>query len=41
MHVRSFTYDHDGAGRLTAILENGGTTVASLSYDSLGRRADA
>jgi RHS repeat-associated protein len=36
-----FTYDHDGAGRLTAILESGATTVASLSYDSLGRRTDA
>jgi RHS repeat-associated protein len=36
-----FTYNHDGASRLTAILENGGTTVASLNYDVLGRRADA
>ncbi|MGH8178549.1 MAG: RHS repeat-associated core domain-containing protein, partial [Steroidobacter sp.] len=36
-----FKYDHDGAGRLTAILENGATTVADLTYDFLGRRADA
>jgi RHS repeat-associated protein len=36
-----FRYDHDDAGRLTAILENGATTVASFNYDSLGRRADA
>jgi len=35
-----FKYDHDGAGRLTAILENGGTTVANFNYDFLGRRAD-
>jgi RHS repeat-associated protein len=36
----SFLHDHDGAGRLTAILENGATTVATLVYDSLGRRSD-
>ena len=36
-----FKYDYDGAGRLTAILENGATTVASFNYDLLGRRADA
>ncbi|HKU17422.1 MAG TPA: RHS repeat-associated core domain-containing protein, partial [Steroidobacteraceae bacterium] len=36
-----FTYGHDGADRLGAILENGGTTVASFNYDGLGRRADA
>jgi RHS repeat-associated protein len=32
------TYDHDGAGRLTAIRENGSATAAaSFSYDALGR----
>jgi RHS repeat-associated protein len=36
-----FRYDYDSAGRLTAILENGGTTVANFSYDSLGRLSDA
>lgn len=36
-----FTYDHDGAGRLTAILQSGATTVASFNYDLFGRRADA
>jgi RHS repeat-associated protein len=36
----SFLHDYDGAGRLTAILENGATTVATLVYDSLGRRSD-
>jgi len=36
-----FRYDHDGASRLTAILENGATTVASFNYDFLGRRTDA
>ncbi len=36
-----FTYNHDGASQLTAILESGATTVASFSYDFLGRRADA
>jgi RHS repeat-associated protein len=36
-----FRYDYDGAGRLGAVLENGGTTVANISYDFLGRRADA
>jgi RHS repeat-associated protein len=35
-----FLNKHDGAGRLTAILENGATTVANFSYDELGRRAD-
>ncbi|HEY7641678.1 MAG TPA: RHS repeat-associated core domain-containing protein [Steroidobacteraceae bacterium] len=35
-----FRYDYDGAGRLTAILENGATTVANFNYDSLGRRSD-
>lgn len=36
-----FRYDYDGAARLTAILENGGTTVANINYDFLGRRSDA
>jgi YD repeat-containing protein len=35
-----FVHKHDGAGRLTAILENGATTVANFNYDELGRRAD-
>jgi RHS repeat-associated protein len=33
-----FVYSYDGLDRMTAILENGGTTVASLTYDSQGRR---
>jgi RHS repeat-associated protein len=37
----SFVSTHDGAGRLTAILENGATTVADFNYDTLGRRSDA
>ncbi len=36
-----FTYDRDAAGRLTAILQSGATTVASFNYDFLGRRSDA
>ena len=36
-----FTYEYDAAGRLTTIRENGATAVASFTYDSLGRRADA
>jgi RHS repeat-associated protein len=36
-----FSYEYDPAGRLTTIRENGATAVASLSYDNLGRRADA
>ncbi|MBB6091982.1 RHS repeat-associated protein [Povalibacter uvarum] len=36
-----FTFNHDGAGRLTGILESGATTVADFFYDDLGRRADA
>jgi RHS repeat-associated protein len=35
-----FVKKHDGAGRLTAILENGATTVANFNYDELGHRAD-
>ena len=35
-----FLNKHDGAGRLTSILENGATTVANFNYDELGRRAD-
>jgi RHS repeat-associated protein len=35
-----FLNKHDGAGRRTAILENGATTVANFNYDELGRRAD-
>jgi RHS repeat-associated protein len=31
-------YDYDVMGELTAIRENGGTTLASYSYDNLGRR---
>jgi RHS repeat-associated protein len=37
----NFLSKHDGAGRLTSILENGATTVADFNYDSLGRRSDA
>ena len=37
----SFLHQHDGAGRLKAILENGATTVADFNYDVLGRRSDA
>ena len=37
----SFLHQHDGAGRLKAILENGATTVADFNYDALGRRSDA
>ena len=36
-----FSYEYDAAGRLTTIRENGATAVASFTYDSLGRRADA
>jgi len=34
-----FTYTYDGGGALTAILENGVTTVATFGYDSAGRLA--
>jgi RHS repeat-associated protein len=33
-----FTYTFDGLDRMNAILENGATTVASISYDNQGRR---
>lgn len=36
-----FTYEHDAAGRLTAIRENGGTVVTTYAYDSRGRRSGA
>ena len=32
------TYDHDAAGAVTAIRENGGAALASYGYDDLGRR---
>ncbi len=34
-----FTSTYDGLNRLTAILENGTTEVAAISYDSQGRRS--
>ncbi|HEY6642865.1 RHS repeat-associated core domain-containing protein [Povalibacter sp.] len=36
-----FTYGYDAASRMGSILEDGGTTIVSVSYDALGRRADA
>lgn len=36
-----FQYRYDGASLLGSILENGATTVVNVSYDHLGRRADA
>ncbi|HEY6644126.1 RHS repeat-associated core domain-containing protein [Povalibacter sp.] len=36
-----FTYGYDAASRIGSILEDGGTTIVSVSYDALGRRADA
>lgn len=34
-----FNYVFDGNNRMSAVLENGGTTVAGITYDSQGRRA--
>ena len=34
-----FTYDYSGSGQLTAIRENGGTALATFSYDSFARPA--
>lgn len=34
-----FTYEFDAAGALLAIRENGGTAIASFSYDGSGRRS--
>lgn len=34
-----FTYAYDGLDRLTAIKENGSTTIASMTYDSAGEMA--
>lgn len=33
-----FTYDYDGLDRLTAIKENGTTTIATFAYDAKGER---
>lgn len=32
------TYDHDAAGEVTTVKENGTTALATYSYDNLGRR---
>ncbi|MET4899037.1 RHS repeat domain-containing protein, partial [Sphingomonadaceae bacterium jetA1] len=34
-----FTFDYDSLDRRTAVRENGGTVVATISYDAQGRRA--
>ncbi|MGH6617906.1 RHS repeat-associated core domain-containing protein, partial [Sphingomonas sp.] len=34
-----FIYDYDGLNRATAIRENGATTVATITYDTQGRRS--
>lgn len=34
-----FTYDYDALGRATTIKANGASTIATITYDNLGRRA--